>query len=911
MLKRCIYILLHTVLVHSSNLYSTEFHTIIEYLGNWRNSNNFISKQEYFICNTYFCYNKFIDSTMFNYLFSTYSKEKSMYPMQIELRKIPERIKYCLKKQEEYERKISNSEANSAVNFNKFTTKNTNNIINNTKYKNINNNKINYINKYSNKFDIKTNYNSEYNNKFNNRKYINKQLYYDNNDMLCNLLKNQINDLQYTNIQRKKKQLNKNTKKIAKSKEVVKNNVSCSNKIVDNNNTDVDKLNNIINEKNETKPNSANTKNEDIKYNSNVVNISDNKTITEINENKTSINEEVTNTNKEDYIKEETSITNNKDNISEKTTDIQENNKNENSEILDNIENTNNDNNNKTTEEFNTNDKNNDNYDNTNSNDIEKNDIEKNNNREDKYNSNNLVVKQQEETNIKKFAAKEKKAKQLEAKRQRKRRKKNVNRDKDTVSQNKDIEQNNTDNNKKLIQEKNIENNNEQAKIDNNELIEKDNNIQEESKENKLLNKEEEKNNIIDETSLNNIQDSKLNEIIDNGIQENMSNITNTSKIKEYDKLEDDNKKNEEQQVNKKKKKKNKTRYKIIKEVEKLNNIDEEEKQKKPQIIEFNQNTLQNIDTELLDFNVYTNKIEYKNRNVKKNNYINELYQNITRHFDELLCIFMNYFDSNLYNKSFEEFTDEDKSIISLSHTISKLQIFNRNQYNNDTKSNILFINVLMNAKIESCTNCIDVVKWIRKNTTKEGRNNIDLKLFVKFMIYGVHNTLGDRMSVYQRKVYEKLYNYFKPILKHINENKVIFESLKKQNKKNNKMLNNDDREYLIKEYSKNLLPLLISLLNGNKPIQYQYRKFLLNIIMDIKSYKTSYEVSKAIYDKTTDIMLQFCNHADWINYTKNIKLKDISSQEVNKFYDSIKNEQNKQIIELKIWDFIYNSQYT
>ena len=93
MLKRCLCILLHVVLVNNSNLYSTELYSSIEHLSNWKNSNNFISKQKYFPYIQYLYYNNQMNSYLFNYLFPTYP----------ELSKIPEIVKYCLRKHAEYE----------------------------------------------------------------------------------------------------------------------------------------------------------------------------------------------------------------------------------------------------------------------------------------------------------------------------------------------------------------------------------------------------------------------------------------------------------------------------------------------------------------------------------------------------------------------------------------------------------------------------------------------------------------------------------------------------------------------------------------------------------------------------------------------------------------------------------------
>ena len=213
----------------------------------------------------------------------------------------------------------------------------------------------------------------------------------------------------------------------------------------------------------------------------------------------------------------------------------------------------------------------------------------------------------------------------------------------------------------------------------------------------------------------------------------------------------------------------------------------------------------------------------------------------------------------------------------------------------------------MMDAGIELCKNGKDLIEWIQKNTTSGCKKNIDLKIFVKFIIRGIYNTLDDRITNYQEKIYKKIYNYFEPVISYINKHEEIFTSFKNQRNNNSNVLNNDDRKYLIKEYSKYLLPTFIKLFNNSEE-KMQYEKFFLDILMDIKSYKTISDVYMMICNKTTDFMIKCCD-SNLFSIIKNIKLDNISDQEINDFYELIKDEQNRKTIDLKIWDFEYKYQ--
>ena len=1116
MLKRCISILLPVVLV-SNDLYSSDFNTdksdfysIINSLSDWKKKNfcieldefgnlkskiNFISNENYgkylfnryhfyhynfpYCCNELNCsirsYDSFINSPIFNYLFTTHSIYLKTFPT---LNEIPERIKRCLRAQAEYEKKIADYETNFINNMedksiNKNKNENINKITNNipnedNKYKTnkiINNiqtgnnkfetnssnkndkhkinltndieieydKKLNRGNKYNNKFgrnnkfNNKTNYygnrhnrinyNGPYNNKF---PYYNSNtmLYNDNNNLLCNVLDNQINDLQ--NYIPKNKRVNKNTREINTSKKIVIDNNISNASTVDTKiiNTTIDgDYNNISKNKTNTIENNTNTENDNRNINNNKT-VIDNKNIVseenklsskdirkedikcdnnlntvDENNNKSSISIEIVSKNKINH-------EDNKDNISEKTTDTQErkesdnnstydleninntesnninnnldnkennnasdninkevveesnannnendinsnntssnniniNNINNNSDNKENNNNVSNDSNKEVAEEYNTNNNEND----INNNNINSNNI--NNNIED-IKDNNLDVEQPKNPPIKKLTLKEMKEKQLEAKRNRKKNKKTVNKnqEKDKVLQNKNIEQNSTDNNKQPTDEENNINktimqntSTEQVDINTNNteftqekeiVISK--NTSEEKNTNNNNNQEKSKiNEIIDgkninNIQLNNIQDSNLNKIINNNIQEdNSNNIITIDKTTEDKKLEDNNQ-DEKQQVNKKKKKKNKTRYKHIKEEEDYKKKQEEiiqknklraEEQKKQQKIAFNKNLLENIETQFQDFSFYISRVEYENNFINKNK-VNKLYQGITKHFNEVLLILMNYFNSNLYNKPFEEFTNEDKLIISLSYNIIELQIFNRNEFNGIQQKTSL-VNVMMNAGIESCANNDDLTKWISKNVTKEGMNNIELKLFTKFIIYGVYNTLGDEISTYQKKVYEKLYDYFKPIKLYINKYEEIFESFIIQKANNNNLLNDNDREYLIKEYSKYLLPILNGLLHSHKnnhtQLNIYFVDFILNIIMNIKSNQYINKLYDKITAQSSNFIIKNCNKQN-IEVMKNINVTELNQEQVDQFFDSIKDETDKSKIKEKIGNCIKN----
>lgn len=821
-LKRCSCILIYTVLVHNSNLYSTELSTSINSLSNWRKSNNFVSKNKCLFSNqySYSHYNEPVKSRIFNYLFPMYTKQTE----------IPKIVIYYLQEQEKYYQNIDN------LNTSFITNKNTNKKSINNKY----NNKKNY----SNKFDIKIN-----DNRIENKsEYKSRQLYSNSNDMLCNILESQINNLQYTDIPNKKKKLNKNIIKITLPKEDVKNNnISNNNQVFNNNKIDIVE-NTISNNCEETN------------ISNNEINICVND-IENINNNNKSINEA------------------NKNKI--KLEDINDDNK-----------------------------------------DVKE---EDDCNEEEVQDDGNSVIKPPKKNKrLKKLIAREIKAKQLANKRKRRNNKKIANQKENEVSQNENIEHNN---NTKSIQE---ENNKNEIKID-------------------IKNNEEQEDTKINENQLNNIKNDNLysNKIINDSIQKNkilidsINNIIITDETTEDDKIEDNDKENEEQQTNKKKKKKNKNRYKFIK--EEKNTIDDknkdedkenkkiqkkqlkkeqklkeqEEEKKRQQKIEFNNKKIQDIENNVAEFKFSINKILCKNSKMKGNKDINDLYRGITNHFDKILCTLMDYFDLYLSNKSFEEFTNEDKLIISLSHTISEIQVFNKNAYNdhiNNRKLDMLLINIMMNTGIESCTNGNDLVKWIQKNTITKGMENINLKLYKKFIIYGIYNTLGNRTSLYQYKVYTKLYNYFKPIISYTNKHEIIFEHFKNQRNNDSNILNNNDREYLIKEYSKVLLPTFIDLFDNtisfyDSKVKSQYKKFLLNILIAIKSCITVDDVYVMIGNEITDFIIQYCD-SKLLNIIKNMTVKEISSQKIDDFYKLIEKETNRKKIDLAIYDFAYKFQY-
>ena len=870
MLKRYICILLNTILVNS-DLYSTEFSSSIEHLSNWKTSCNFVLKQN----NPYSYYNVFINSFMFNYLF----------PPNTKLSEIPGIIKRYLQKQEVYNKRTFNLKSNFITNTNNIENKNTNTAILNSNGNELNsiplirnNMKVKYNNKhinkkyYSNKFDdIKCCNRNSYNNN-------NVFQYYNNNDMLCNFLENQINDLQNTYIPRNKRKfkdkisITQNIQEVTTSSKISGNDILSNDQVFDNNKADINNTNDItfceetnisriniskddkseqdiILEENVEKSNNIKNKEEDIKCNNESVNITNDEETTEIEEN----------------------------NTIEKTTDTQElkySDDNSTQEDNNDSNNINNDNNNTITEEHN----------NT-----------ANINTED---NNNVSIEPPKNRNLKKtIGNKSIKAKQLEDKRNRKKNirknKKVINKQKDTALQNETIEQNDTNNNINLIHE------NKQT----NEEINKNANKQEDVKINNTI---EEINSIIQE-------DKKLIE----------DNTNNTINIPEYNKIEYNNKEVEKQPTKAKKKKKNKTRYKFVKEEEikknkeneeiiQKNKLEEEkkskkqeEKYKKQQIREFNNTLLQKIENDIQDFNFYIQKLDCKNDDINSLK-TSQLYQSITKYFDKILCNLIDYYDSNLANKSFEQFTDIDKAIISLSKIIIEAQVLNISEYNSN-KLNTSLLYIMMDAGIELCKNGKDLIEWIQKNTTSGCKKNIDLKIFVKFIIRGIYNTLDDRITNYQEKIYKKIYNYFEPVISYINKHEEIFTSFKNQRNNNSNVLNNDDRKYLIKEYSKYLLPTFIKLFNNSEE-KMQYEKFFLDILMDIKSYKTISDVYMMICNKTTDFMIKCCD-SNLFSIIKNIKLDNISDQEINDFYELIKDEQNRKTIDLKIWDFAYKYQ--
>ena len=897
MLKHYIFILLPVILLNNSSN-STDFYKGIEHLSNLQNSKNFISKNQYFYYNYY--YNNYNHTDYNTYQYAKYTIFNYLFPKNTSINKIPMIVISSIRQKS----------TETQLNANKIPMIVISSIHQKSKKTQLDVNKIHNFKINSN---IKTlsklpNRNTNLNNT--NGKLNNKQ---NNNDFLCNIIQDQIDNLKNNYIKKTIKQ-NKNNIQI-KNEELNKNSITemYTNSVLNNTNQDkqnkptiTDITNNINNNKETVHKEYKQIEEQNTKYNDSINSIKltfDNNNIeTNTSTEGSKHDDNSTEGSKHDYTSEddnknEDDMKQNSEQNSEYDVKQYESNSN-NIEINTSIEEDTITNNNKDEE-----------------------DTIIDNNKDTENNSNDMEIYSKNKNHIKKNIKKEMKLIQLNNKRKRKNKMKLNNNKKQEQTEGISVTKQNDLNNQENIVIKEItEEQSNEINIQNNNQIH----------DNKTLNNEIEQinKNIIIEDNKDKIKNDEIN-----------NNIIVEEKIddKIVDKKEENN---EELKTHKKKKHKNKGRYKYNKSLidnkqeDKKEDKKENKKEKKLANKKTKENSLdlnkcvsysyktfninkeiteqiEEIDAQIKDFNLKTAALHLTRHGDNFGyEFSNIMYINMNKRNAQILNKIIEYYNMVLRGKKFNEFDTIDKLIISLSKAVIDTQILNTKQCENKD-NDIIFIQIMNNNNIGIDINNIntnELRKWIQNNTTSNSSKDIDLNLFSKFTICKIEYTLNKNIDDYQRDVYQKINDYFNPIMLYIQKYKSISEHLYlKQKQLNSDLLLDEDREYLIKEYSKYLLPKIIMFYsNNNSPVIQLLENLLVDIIFYTNSTNTITELNKIMTDNITNFMSDCCNNK-YIDYLREIKANEISQVEVDKLFNVIKNKQMTKLeIIGKILDFLY-----